>query len=772
MGWRTAGQRPWRKCAITSLFVTINSYETWARMLRMKVGWSVDSTIGCPVNTTRSQSNSNNKNDLSFVLYDTQRISLCVRLKDDENSPSLFSKIFLKENHNWTWNRCGIETYVKDVPSFNDFQWLNHRKSFILSLDLKVQGQCRRWHSVAMSRAFRSKMDLFFIVDRMLFEGLPSELLLEIFSYLHPADLYTSIIPLSHARLSDVLSQHRVSLDLTCTSLSRYLLVCTYCCPSQIVFLRLTNQHSHGLLISEFFASDCFRPKNFLRLRSLHLDDAIGDELDYLPVSVKKFYVKFHKKAKYATQLYRLALTSTSLEQCYLIGGYAFDYQTCFPIASPSIQRLHMAIKTFPHDLLVVLQALPSLIKLKSENTLWNQRQWQRCTHTIFLLARIYAQSSGASFPSLASAPLVHLNIDLQGSGISLNLLDQHLLSHLPHLRSLTYHSYGKHGADEDDLTRLTGQYRRLQFIRKGLPCGTNNLMQSPSNNTLVMALQEMTNQKTIRQSLTLHTVPYPDKVLHLPFLHWNEVHRCSENDQKALHEGNYSRACLTVCREEHSSKLIRPFRRKDQIACLFHSVEIYDRVEHVRINLSERCLPSNFSPCRRVHQLTLMSNNDNNSCLLSATHLSAILGVSSVRHIIINTSLSLVDFNPLLSSMSLHAMDIAWSQLRSLGSLSNLKILSLIRECVSWIEIHYLITHLIPHLEHLQMNVTTSDECRLILDFLLSPKMENNLKSIKICICQTLSDQIQHDLQPLLLSSQWISVKWRMDNWYLYIWK
>jgi hypothetical protein len=121
---------------------------------------------------------------------------------------------------------------------------------------------------------------------------------------------------------------------------------------------------------------------------------------------------------------------------------------------------------------------------------------------------------------------------------------------------------------------------------------------------------------------------------------------------------------------------------------------------------------------------------------------------------------------------MSLHSLDIAWSQLRPYFSISNIKILSLISECVSWKEIQYLINHLIPHLEHLQMNVTTSDECREILNILLSPLYKNNLISIKICICQTLSDQIKQDLEPILLSSQWIKVKWRMDNWYLYIWK
>jgi hypothetical protein len=121
---------------------------------------------------------------------------------------------------------------------------------------------------------------------------------------------------------------------------------------------------------------------------------------------------------------------------------------------------------------------------------------------------------------------------------------------------------------------------------------------------------------------------------------------------------------------------------------------------------------------------------------------------------------------------MSLYSLDISWSQLRSYFYLSNIKNLSLISECISWKEIQYLITNLIPKLEHLQMNVTTSDECQDILNILLSPINKNNLISIKICICQTLSDQIKQDLEPILLSSQWVKVKFRMDNWYLYIWK
>ncbi len=202
----------------------------------------------------------------------------------------------------------------------------------------------------------------------MLFENLPSELLLEIFSYLHPSDLYISFLPLSNSRLSYLISHSDFSLDLISISYSRFRLILTSCSPLQIVFLRLTNQYSHNLLITEFFSFDYFHPKNFLRLRSLHLDDFIGNEIDCLPPNLEKLYVKFHKKAKYAIQFYQIALQSTTLKQCYLIGGYAFDHKTCSHISSTTIKQLHMAIKSFPNDLIILLQALPCLTKLKSMN--------------------------------------------------------------------------------------------------------------------------------------------------------------------------------------------------------------------------------------------------------------------------------------------------------------------------------------------------------------------------------------------------------------------
>ena len=121
---------------------------------------------------------------------------------------------------------------------------------------------------------------------------------------------------------------------------------------------------------------------------------------------------------------------------------------------------------------------------------------------------------------------------------------------------------------------------------------------------------------------------------------------------------------------------------------------------------------------------------------------------------------------------MSLQSVEISWSQFRLHPCWSNIRILSLLGECISWIDIDHLIKDLIPQLEHLQMNVTTSEECQKILDILLSPTSNNRLISMKICICQTLSDQIREDLEPRFSSSQWIPVRYQMDHWYLYIWK
>ncbi len=150
-------------------------------------------------------------------------------------------------------------------------------------------------------------------------------------------------------------------------------------------------------------------------------------------------------------------------------------------------------------------------------------------------LARIYTQSSGIQFPSSFISPLTHLNIDLQGSGISLSFLDSQLLSHLPQLQSLIYQSSGKSNEDIDHLIRLSIKLRRIQFIRKGL--STNiNLTHADSNNNLVIGMQEISNNKNSRRSFTVHTIPYPDKMLSLPFVQWNKV---QDSIEHTFDEGN-----------------------------------------------------------------------------------------------------------------------------------------------------------------------------------------------------------------------------------------
>ncbi len=147
----------------------------------------------------------------------------------------------------------------------------------------------------------------------------------------------------------------------------------------------------------------------------------------------------------------------------------------------------------------------------------------------------MYNQSSEIPISSSFTSSLAHLNIDLHSSGINLSSLDSQLLTHLPRLQSLIYHSYGKSNEDINHLIRLSSKLKRIQFIRKGLSTASN-IIHGDFNNDLVYAVQEMINNKNSRQSLTLHTVPYPDKVLQLPFIQWNRVH----NGKQILNEGNY----------------------------------------------------------------------------------------------------------------------------------------------------------------------------------------------------------------------------------------
>lgn len=134
----------------------------------------------------------------------------------------------------------------------------------------------------------------------------------------------------------------------------------------------------------------------------------------------------------------------------------------------------------------------------------------------------------GVSAPSMVSSPLKHLNIDLQGSGISLAMLDSHMLSQLSRLQSLTYHCYGRFPDDATYLQDLSSRFRRVQCIHKGLSVNAD-VRQCAWQSNLVAAVQEITTQDSARRTLTLHTVPYPDKMLCLPFVHWGKVNGDAE---------------------------------------------------------------------------------------------------------------------------------------------------------------------------------------------------------------------------------------------------
>ena len=141
-----------------------------------------------------------------------------------------------------------------------------------------------------------------------------------------------------------------------------------------------------------------------------------------------------------------------------------------------------------------------------------------------FFLARFYSQSSAIEFPSTFTSPLVHLNLDIHDTGISLSLFDAQLLSHLPRLQSFVYQYSGKAYEDIEHLLRVSNQFKRIQFIRKGLPINIDPTSYSLLGGELITAIQEMNFSKTTRQSIILHTIPYPDRILSLPFIQWNII--------------------------------------------------------------------------------------------------------------------------------------------------------------------------------------------------------------------------------------------------------
>ena len=141
-------------------------------------------------------------------------------------------------------------------------------------------------------------------------------------------------------------------------------------------------------------------------------------------------------------------------------------------------------------------------------------------------------------YSSSFTSSLIHLNIDL-GHEITLTQLDSQILSHLPRLQLLIYHSSKKSIEDINNLIKLSQKLKYIQFIRKDLSINYN-LINENFNNDLIVTIQEINNNKNSRQLLTLHTTPYPDKILYLPFIQWNRIQNSNINCKHILDEGIY----------------------------------------------------------------------------------------------------------------------------------------------------------------------------------------------------------------------------------------
>ncbi|CAF4554458.1 unnamed protein product, partial [Rotaria magnacalcarata] len=66
------------------------------------------------------------------------------------------------------------------------------------------------------------------------------------------------------------------------------------------------------------------------------------------------------------------------------------------------------------------------------------------------------------------------------------------------------------------------------------------HIADSAFNSDLVTTVQEITNNNNSRRSLTVHTTPYSDRILNLPFVCWSKVQNSSDNNRHTPDEGNY----------------------------------------------------------------------------------------------------------------------------------------------------------------------------------------------------------------------------------------
>ena len=97
----------------------------------------------------------------------------------------------------------------------------------------------------------------------------------------------------------------------------------------------------------------------------------------------------------------------------------------------------------------------------------------------------------------------------------------------------------------------LSTKIKRFQFIRKGLSTNLNLNF----NQNFVIAVQEIVNKRNSHRSLILHSVPYPDEIINLPFIQWKRIQSSINTDQYLSDQGN--KKCLKKEKKKKSNKYL-----------------------------------------------------------------------------------------------------------------------------------------------------------------------------------------------------------------------
>lgn len=158
------------------------------------------------------------------------------------------------------------------------------------------------------------------------------------------------------------------------------------------------------------------------------------------------------------------------------------------------------------------------------------------------------------------SSKLKHLNVDLQSNVINMNMFYDKILVNLSELKSFTYQAVGKSVNDLNELFRLSRQYERVKFICKGLH-NLSNLNEFQSQNDLVTAIQQRSHQKIGQQSFVVHSAPYPDKTLSLPFSNWTRIPSTSENRKQISDTGSSTVVLSLSIMQKNGEMFMFPFR-------------------------------------------------------------------------------------------------------------------------------------------------------------------------------------------------------------------